>query len=203
MSNTQRFFRCRLSSIFEFHRSGIVAWLEALRSCAVHFWLDFLTVSSRNWSKVINQSQIFFFLDKVKNTANVTLLMMMFLAIYSQYVVSDPFERIGPTMVFSFMLIGRLVIYYQVSSFNSTSKSLFQLNFPFCKKDFPSKIRESFCALRCKLWRSLTKNFCEKKGGVLVDSTVIFIFFVSLEKTLETFWKNYKTNQNLWKFLQL
>lgn len=39
----------------------------------------------------------------------------MILSIYSQYVVSDPFERIGPTMVFSFMLIGRLVIYYQVS----------------------------------------------------------------------------------------
>lgn len=39
----------------------------------------------------------------------------MLLAIYSQCVVSDPFERIGPTMVFSFMLIGRLVIYYQVS----------------------------------------------------------------------------------------
>lgn len=42
--------------------------------------------------------------------------MLMFLAIYSQYVVSDPFERIGPTMVFSFMLIGRLVIFYQVST---------------------------------------------------------------------------------------
>jgi len=50
---------------------------------------------------------------KVKNVANVTLLMLMFLALYSQYVVSDPFERIGPTMVFSFMLIGRLVIFYQ------------------------------------------------------------------------------------------
>lgn len=57
------------------------------------------------------------FLDKVKNVANVTLLMLMFLALYSQYVVSDPFERIGPTMVFSFMLIGRLVIFYQVSRF--------------------------------------------------------------------------------------
>jgi len=51
---------------------------------------------------------------KVKNVANVTLLMLMFLALYSQYVVSDPFERIGPTMVFSFMLIGRLVIFYQI-----------------------------------------------------------------------------------------
>ena len=63
----------------------------------------------------------------------------MFLAIYSQYVVSDPFERIGPTMVFSFMLIGRLVIYYQVSNFKSHSRLQFQMNFPLCKKDFPSK----------------------------------------------------------------
>lgn len=58
----------------------------------------------------------YFLLDKVKNIANVTLLSLMILSIYSQYVVSDPFERIGPTMVFSFMLIGRLVIYYQVST---------------------------------------------------------------------------------------
>lgn len=58
----------------------------------------------------------YFLLDKVKNIANVTLLSLMILSIYSQYVVSDPFERIGPTMVFSFMLIGRLVIYYQVNT---------------------------------------------------------------------------------------
>lgn len=80
-----------------------------------------------------------YFADKVKNTANVTLLSLMFLAIYSQYVVSDPFERIGPTMVFSFMLIGRLVIYYQVSKFRFNFQLQSQLNFPFCKKDFPSK----------------------------------------------------------------
>lgn len=58
-------------------------------------------------------------LDKVKNVANATLLFLMMLAGYSQYAVSDPFERLGPTMVFSFMLIGRLVIYYQVSVFKS------------------------------------------------------------------------------------
>ncbi|CAO1312546.1 unnamed protein product [Diamesa hyperborea] len=51
---------------------------------------------------------------KVKNVANATLLFLMMLAGYSQYAVSDPFERLGPTMVFSFMLIGRLVIYYQL-----------------------------------------------------------------------------------------
>ncbi|EDS31914.1 conserved hypothetical protein [Culex quinquefasciatus] len=52
---------------------------------------------------------------KVKNVANVTLLMLMFLAVYSHYMVSDPFERCGPALVFTFMLIGRLVIWYQSS----------------------------------------------------------------------------------------
>lgn len=52
--------------------------------------------------------------DKIKNTANVTLLLLMFLAVYSHYMVSDPFERSGPALVFTFMLVGRLVIWYQV-----------------------------------------------------------------------------------------
>lgn len=38
----------------------------------------------------------------------------MFLAVYSHYMVSDPFERSGPALVFTFMLVGRLVIWYQV-----------------------------------------------------------------------------------------
>lgn len=38
----------------------------------------------------------------------------MLLAVYSHYMVGDPFERLGPSLVFSFMLIGRLVIWYQV-----------------------------------------------------------------------------------------
>lgn len=29
--------------------------------------------------------------------------------------VSDAFERIGPTLVFTFMLTGRLVVWYQIS----------------------------------------------------------------------------------------
>ncbi|XP_035792220.1 novel acetylcholine receptor chaperone [Anopheles aquasalis] len=52
---------------------------------------------------------------KIKNAANITLLMLMFLAVYSHYMVSDPFERSGPALVFTFMLIGRLVIWYQAS----------------------------------------------------------------------------------------
>lgn len=29
--------------------------------------------------------------------------------------ISDAFERIGPTLVFTFMLTGRLVVWYQIS----------------------------------------------------------------------------------------
>lgn len=56
-----------------------------------------------------------FIADKIKNTANVILLSLMLLAIYSHYMVSDPFERCGPALVFTFMLTGRLVVWYQVS----------------------------------------------------------------------------------------
>ena len=87
-------------------------------------------------------SLFFTFSDKVKNAANATLLSLMFLAIYSQYVVSDPFERIGPTMVFIFMLVGRLVIYYQVGDFldfrehpKITSKSFFKIYLQIYRKE--------------------------------------------------------------------
>lgn len=53
--------------------------------------------------------------DKIKNAANVILLSLMLLAIYSHYMVSDPFERCGPALVFTFMLTGRLVVWYQVN----------------------------------------------------------------------------------------
>jgi len=55
------------------------------------------------------------FLDKVKNVANVTLLLLMLLGIYQHWMVSDPFERSGPALVFTFMLGGRLVVWYQTS----------------------------------------------------------------------------------------
>ncbi|XP_030380141.1 transmembrane protein 35A [Scaptodrosophila lebanonensis] len=52
---------------------------------------------------------------KVKNAANVTLLVLMLLGIYQHWMVSDPFERSGPALVFTFMLGGRLVVWYQTS----------------------------------------------------------------------------------------
>lgn len=55
------------------------------------------------------------FSDKIKNAGNITLLALMLLAIYNHYMVSDAFERIGPALVFTFMLTGRLVVWYQIS----------------------------------------------------------------------------------------
>lgn len=72
------------------------------------------------------QSQIFVFnfnnflppsADKVKNAGNITLLALMLLAIYNHWMVNDvaSFERIGSALVFTFMLTGRLVVWYQIS----------------------------------------------------------------------------------------
>lgn len=53
--------------------------------------------------------------DKVKNAGNITLLALMLLAIYNHWMVNDAFERIGSALVFTFMLTGRLVVWYQIS----------------------------------------------------------------------------------------
>ncbi|KAK6641816.1 hypothetical protein RUM44_013533 [Polyplax serrata] len=52
--------------------------------------------------------------NKVKHGANVILLFLMLMAVYSHYMVNDKFERIAPALVFFFMLTGRLVIDYQL-----------------------------------------------------------------------------------------
>lgn len=78
----------------------------------------------------------------------------MFLSMYSQYVVSDPFERLGPTMVFSFMLIGRLVIFYQVGM--DILKVYFRLSLAMFSTDFEnlkSKIFSYVATLSHKLVR--------------------------------------------------
>lgn len=52
--------------------------------------------------------------DSIKQGANITLLVMMVMAVYSHYMVNDKFERIAPALVFFFMLTGRLVIDWQL-----------------------------------------------------------------------------------------
>ncbi|XP_066991002.1 novel acetylcholine receptor chaperone [Anabrus simplex] len=52
--------------------------------------------------------------NSVKQGANIVLLFMMMMAVYSHYMVNDKFERIAPALVFFFMLTGRLVIDWQL-----------------------------------------------------------------------------------------
>ncbi|GBP84607.1 Transmembrane protein 35A [Eumeta japonica] len=47
---------------------------------------------------------------KVKNAANIGLVLLMVLAAYSHVMVGDPFDRCAPALVFFFMLSGRLVV---------------------------------------------------------------------------------------------
>ncbi|KAE8749810.1 hypothetical protein FOCC_FOCC003548 [Frankliniella occidentalis] len=51
---------------------------------------------------------------KVKQVANVLLIFLMLVAVYSHYMVNDKFERIAPALVFFFMLTGRMVIDWQL-----------------------------------------------------------------------------------------
>lgn len=52
---------------------------------------------------------------KLKNTANIGLVLLMILGVYSHIMVGDPFDRCAPALVFFFMLSGRLVVWYQIS----------------------------------------------------------------------------------------
>ncbi|KAL1139049.1 hypothetical protein AAG570_009110 [Ranatra chinensis] len=53
-------------------------------------------------------------IDAVKQCANIVLLLLMIMAVYSHYMVNDKFERIAPALVFFFMLTGRMVINWQL-----------------------------------------------------------------------------------------
>ncbi|CAH0386530.1 unnamed protein product [Bemisia tabaci] len=52
--------------------------------------------------------------DTVKQVANIILVFLMIMAVYSHYMVNDKFERIAPALVFFFMLTGRMVIDFQL-----------------------------------------------------------------------------------------
>lgn len=79
-----------------------------------------------------------YILDKVKNTANITLLVLMLLGIYQHWMVSDPFERSGPALVFTFMLGGRLVVWYQVIFI----KKYISIAFTFYIKSFQLNLKQ-------------------------------------------------------------
>ena len=47
--------------------------------------------------------------------ANVVLLAIMSGALYTLYILKDPFERMVPSLIFGLLLVCRLVILYQVN----------------------------------------------------------------------------------------
>lgn len=60
---------------------------------------------------------------KLKNTANIGLVLLMILAAYSHLMVGDPFDRCAPALVFFFMLSGRLVVWYQTTRRNDLERT--------------------------------------------------------------------------------
>jgi uncharacterized membrane protein YphA (DoxX/SURF4 family) len=52
---------------------------------------------------------------RLKQVANVILILLTTLAIHSHYMIDDKFERIAPSIVFFFMLSCRLVVQWQLS----------------------------------------------------------------------------------------
>lgn len=52
---------------------------------------------------------------RLKQLANVILLLIMLGAVYTHYVLHDKFERMAPGLVFSLLLITRLIIHRQVT----------------------------------------------------------------------------------------
>ncbi|VVC92351.1 unnamed protein product [Leptidea sinapis] len=81
--------------------------------------LDF-KVPSKWYRRAIGSCEILFGFalaiiphQRTKNAANIGLILLMLLAGYSHVMISDPFDRCAPTIVFFFMLCGRLVVWYQ------------------------------------------------------------------------------------------
>ncbi|KAF2364117.1 hypothetical protein FHG87_005130 [Trinorchestia longiramus] len=52
--------------------------------------------------------------SRVKQVANLTLVLMMLFATYNHWMVGDKFERIAPSLVFFFMLTCRLIVEFQI-----------------------------------------------------------------------------------------
>ena len=63
-------------------------------------------------------------LGRLKQLANIILLMVMLGAVYTHYALKDKFERMAPGLVFSLLLLTRLIIYRQVSQREKYSSSV-------------------------------------------------------------------------------
>ncbi|XP_076048178.1 putative acetylcholine receptor chaperone [Oratosquilla oratoria] len=59
---------------------------------------------------------------RIKQAANLILVVMMMFATYNHWMVGDKFERIAPSLVFFFMLTCRLIVEYQTKRKEKTDK---------------------------------------------------------------------------------
>lgn len=62
------------------------------------------------------KEKLFFYrVGRLKQLANVVLLVIMLGAVYTHYALHDKFDRMAPGLVFSLLLLTRLIIHRQVT----------------------------------------------------------------------------------------
>ena len=66
-------------------------------------------------AEFISGAVLVFVPGRLKQVANVVLLVVMLGAVYTHYMLHDKFERIAPGLVFSLLLLTRLIIHRQVT----------------------------------------------------------------------------------------
>ena len=62
----------------------------------------------------LKKEEFHLLLGRLKQLANIVLLILMLGAVYTHYTLHDKFERMAPGLVFSLLLLTRLIIYRQV-----------------------------------------------------------------------------------------
>uniref|UniRef100_T1JC91 Novel acetylcholine receptor chaperone n=1 Tax=Strigamia maritima TaxID=126957 RepID=T1JC91_STRMM len=65
------------------------------------------------WAEVCCGFTLIFIPGFLKQVANLILLLMMLGAVYTHYAIGEKFERTAPSIVFTFMLACRFIIYVQ------------------------------------------------------------------------------------------
>ncbi|KAK9888632.1 hypothetical protein WA026_000860 [Henosepilachna vigintioctopunctata] len=113
----------KLSSYFskELHREVRAEFVSYSKVFPLSRTLEF-KINSTVYRKTVGYLEVIFGIALaifpnhfVKNGANVCLLLLTVLAIYSQFNVNAKLERTAPSYVFFFLLCGRLVVYYQMT----------------------------------------------------------------------------------------
>jgi len=64
---------------------------------------------------ILFKNQTVLFLGRLKQLANLVLLIIMTGAVYTHFILGDKFERMAPGLVFALLLLTRLIIHRQVT----------------------------------------------------------------------------------------